>query len=66
MAYIYIYKGATFGQNFDFKIRKDNQKSYKRRVHESVDDNSLYIYKYILGFSIHFYKDAWVDFINEQ
>ena len=34
--------GATFGQNFDFKIRWDNQKSsYERRVYESVDDDSL-------------------------
>ena len=34
--------GATFDQNFDFKIRRDNKKkSYERRVCESVDDNSL-------------------------
>ena len=32
----------TFGQNFDFKIRKDNEKnSYERLVNESVDDSSL-------------------------
>ena len=31
-----------YGQNFNFKIRRDNKKkSYNRRVNESVDDNSL-------------------------
>ena len=33
---------ATYDQNFDFKIRRDNGKnSYQLRVYESVDDNSL-------------------------
>ena len=36
------YKLATFDRNYDFKIRRDDQKiSYERRVYESVDDNSL-------------------------
>ena len=31
-----------FGQNFDFKIRRDYEKiSYERRAYESVDDRSL-------------------------
>ena len=35
----------NFGQNFDLKIRRDNNKNcYERRVGESVDDNSLYSY----------------------
>ena len=33
---------AIFNRNFDFKIRRDDQKnSYERRVYESVDENSL-------------------------
>ena len=33
---------VQFGQNFDFKIRRDNgKKIYERRVYESVDDRSL-------------------------
>ena len=41
---LFIYfRGYLFnGQNFDFKIRRDNQKiSYERLVYELVDDNSL-------------------------
>ena len=34
--------GETFGENFDFEIRRDHGKiSYDRRVSESVDDKSL-------------------------
>ena len=34
--------GATFGKNFDFKIRRDHGKhSYEHLVYESVDDKSL-------------------------
>ena len=33
---------VQFGQNFYFKIRRDNGKIfYERRVYESVDDKSL-------------------------
>ena len=33
---------VQFGQNFDFKIRRDHEKnSYDRRAYESVDDGSL-------------------------
>ena len=33
---------CTYDQNFDFKIKWDHQKnSNKRRVYESVDDNSI-------------------------
>ena len=31
-----------YGQNFDFKIRRDTQKnSYEQRIYESVNDSSL-------------------------
>ena len=34
--------GATFGQHFNFKIKRNNQKiPYERLVYESVDDNTL-------------------------
>ena len=33
---------STYGQNIDFKIRRDNlKKSYEHHVYESVDDSSL-------------------------
>ena len=33
---------VTFGQNFDFKISRDNRKnSHERRIYESEDDSSL-------------------------
>ena len=33
---------VQFGQNFDFKIRRDHGKiSYESRVYESVDERSL-------------------------
>ena len=35
-------------QNFDFKIKKDNQKKfYEHRVYESVNDNTLYLRLYL-------------------
>ena len=35
-------KIGTFGQNYDFKIRRDNWKnSYERRAYESVEGKSL-------------------------
>ena len=34
---------GTLGQNYDFKIRKDNWNfSFERRTYESVDDRSLH------------------------
>ena len=35
------YRVRIYGQNFDYKIRRDNKKSYERRVYELVDDSSL-------------------------
>ena len=33
---------VQFGQNFDFKIRRDHEKiSFERRAYESVDGKSL-------------------------
>ena len=34
---------VQFGQNFDFKIRREHEKkkSHERRAYESVDDRSL-------------------------
>ena len=38
----YLSLQCTYGQNFDFKIRRDEQIiTCERRVYESVDDNSL-------------------------
>ena len=41
---------STFDQNFDFKIRRDHQKSsYERRAYESVDVIGAYFGLYPIG-----------------